>query len=97
MKAGEKTNLVVKFLYDMGHNNIAKRIEESLQHEEITQRYGKKLEEKNLEIMHLRNRIDELNAQVKFMRDVMEKVNGRESFTLENSRTLSFLRDQRPS
>lgn len=93
MKAGEKTKLLIKFLYDMGHYGIANRIEESLAHEEIMQAHGKTIENKNLEIMHLRNRIDELQAQVQFMRNTMERINGRETLTLENNRTSSFQRN----
>lgn len=93
MKAGEKTKLVVEFLHQMGHYNVANRIKECLEHEEIMQGYAKTIENKNLEIMHLRNRIDELQAQVQFMRNTMERINGRETLTLENNRTSSFQRN----
>ena len=68
MKAGEKTKLVIEFLQNMGHYNVANRIRDCLLYEETMQGYVKSIENKNLEIMHLKNRIDELTAQVQFMR-----------------------------
>ena len=86
MKAGEKTHIVIKFLYDMGHYNIAKRIEDVLQYEEKIQQYEKMLQEKQLEIQFIRNRNDELNGQIHLMKQMMEKINGRESISLASGR-----------